>query len=301
MPSPYLTVTSNFTSEAHVETSLSLEYKPTPTVTSSLTVSTTLPEDSISPLFSGTAWAGTRLWFSAVDSLTYLHDSGILASLPAKPNVLELGAGLGIPGMCIAKFLEVTEAGGSVIITDMPSILEQCEANVAQNFGASSADTGVTVTAAGLDWSVPGINSLIASLPAATTSFDLIVSTDCVYAPLYGDSYIRLAECIVECLRLNPKCISVNVIERRNKDEVEVFHKLLEDAGMAVEVVDRGGGYAGDGVGDLPVGGDHNGGDEQEEDGEDAMSREEAKGSSKGDDDEPRGKVEIYLVTNPTQ
>jgi len=274
-PSPYLSVTSNFTSEANVETSLTLTYSPTPTQPTSLTISTTLPEDQISPLFSGTAWAGTRLWFSAVDSLTYLHQSPLLTSLPASPSILELGAGLGIPGMCLAKYLESINSGGTVVITDMPSILDQLETNVSANFTSPASTTCPSVVPADLDWSIPGVNSLLEanSLP----HFDLLLSTDCVYAPLYGKSYELLAECIIHLLTLNPAAVSVNVVERRNVDEVEIFEQLLKDGGMTVEVVDRGGGY--------------------EENDIDAL---EGKGSSKGDDEEARGKVEAYVVRNPS-
>ncbi|GMI27542.1 hypothetical protein TeGR_g13134 [Tetraparma gracilis] len=270
-PSPYLSVTSNFTSEASVETSLTLSYSPPSSAPSTLSVSTTLPESEISPLFSGTAWAGTRLWYSAVDSISYLHDSGLLSSLPAEPAILELGAGLGIPGMCLARHYAASPK--PVVLTDLPEILSQLQANVASNFPAPSP-----VSAAALDWSVPGVDALLKSL--SLPSFDLLLSTDCVYAPLYGKSYVPLAECIAHLLALNPEAVSVNVIERRAADEVEEFRKLLEAKGLSVEVVERGGGYRGDGVGEIP-------------------EEPENSGSSKGDDEEPRGKVQVYLARNP--
>ena len=204
----------------------------------------------MSPLFSGKEWAGTRVWRAALYSITHVIESQLFQKVKQMKTergeggvekeqpegvvceqgltFLELGAGLGVPGLVFGR-LAGCRSKDKYVITDHPSIVSQIKANVASNFRVDGNDS-CCVYARGLDWSVDGVSEVIQSIPELPVKggFDVILSTDCVYVPLYGDSYMKLAEVILECLRRNENAVSVNVVERRRLDGVAEFVDLLE-------------------------------------------------------------------------
>ena len=128
-------------------------------------------------------------------------------------SVLELGCGLGVPGMILHLM------GCDVVLTDQAGILSQLERNVAANFGAAAATAtggdggeddgggggddddgprrrrrprrrrdgrGATVRAMPLSWSRDGARRLAEDLGRGGAGFDVVVNCDCVYEPLYG-------------------------------------------------------------------------------------------------------------------
>jgi hypothetical protein len=58
--------------------------------------------------------------------------------------------------------------------------------------------------------------------------FDIVLSCDCIYEPLYGQSWRALAHTIDVLCRRNPKCLALVSIERRNKDGVDSFLEFLQ-------------------------------------------------------------------------
>ena len=62
------------------------------------------------------------------------------------------------------------------------------------------------------------------------TDFDIVLNCDCVYEPLYGDSWKLLVECIDELLKQNPKTIAITSVERRNADQIDEFLKALQES-----------------------------------------------------------------------
>ncbi len=195
-------------------------------------LSTLLEEDDIAPLFDGARWAGTRLWRAAIRSIqylaghlpdTYVHPSIRLPKLmSATPNdvsrainadnnnynnkhgvisVLELGCGLGVPGMIFHLL------GCNVVLTDQEDILSQLRKNVKRNFPSSSSSrstlsedqttrldneqtstttTATTIQALPLSWSRKDVHSLLKAVGRYDIGFDIVVNCDCVFEPLYG-------------------------------------------------------------------------------------------------------------------
>ena len=92
-------------------------------------------------------------------------------------RVIELGAGLGVPGLA-AWTLGATE----VLLTDLPENLPRLEASVARN-GAQGA-----VRVAPLDWLAPLPPQLV------RTRWDVVVAADCVF-------WVRLFEPLLATLR----------------------------------------------------------------------------------------------------
>lgn len=168
-----------------------------------IVISTLLEEDDLAPLFDGSRWAGTRLWGAAIRCIQYiaghlpetdasLMDHGIqLPTGDERVTMLELGCGLGVPGM-IYHLL-----GGNVVLTDQADILSQLENNVQKNFpnstitststkeASSSLVKNHTIQALPLSWSRADVNDLL-DQSCSISGFDLVINCDCVYEPLYG-------------------------------------------------------------------------------------------------------------------
>lgn len=168
-----------------------------------IVISTLLEEDDLAPLFDGSRWAGTRLWGAAVRCIQYVSghlpgtDQSLLEheiKLPTsdqRVTMLELGCGLGVPGMIFHML------GGNVVLTDQIDILSQLENNVEKNFSetlitSNTRDGEVdrkhthTIQAMPLSWSRKDVNSLLEQLGCSSTGFEIVINCDCVYEPLYG-------------------------------------------------------------------------------------------------------------------
>jgi hypothetical protein len=237
---------------------------------SPLSLSTVLEEGSIAPLFDGTQWAGTRVWKAAILGLEYLlrerqkqrqNSNGGAACNPAG-SLLELGCGLGVPGMVWKQILSMEQAqqqesnscGSSprpprVVLTDRDSLVPQLKENIAVNFRDDPS-----IEAMSLDWSREGIVSLLqhekdtqhgppANAIETTTAapvFDICLNCDCVYEPLYGRlAWESLADVLSEVALASPDTLLVTALERRNGDNVEGFLERLEASGRVKTPIER--------------------------------------------------------------
>ena len=194
-----------------------------------IVLSTMLEEDDIAPIFDGSRWAGTRLWGAAIRGIQYITGHldpkpdfmEHLSSNPGKRiSMLELGCGLGVPGMVYHLL------GGNVVLTDQANILSQLEKNVRQNFPLQQDDH--TIKAMPLSWSKDGISELLEKLNRSDVGFDVVLNCDCVFEPLYGKSWILLNETINKLLRVNPLCVVVTSVERRQGDEIDSFLEQMK-------------------------------------------------------------------------
>lgn len=228
--------------ESTSETKIELE----PVHLPPLTLSTVLKEESIAPLFDGTQWAGTRVWKAAVLGLEYLIRRRQLEGKKWN-SFLELGCGLGVPGMVWKQLLDHERDSSSaptentqirVVMTDMESLVPQLQANVAANFKDDSS-----IEAKPLDWSREGITELLEQEQErcggdfASPVFDICLNCDCVYEPLYGrKAWESLADVMVEMARTSPETLLVTALERRNADNVEGFLERLSSSGSVQEI-----------------------------------------------------------------
>ena len=199
-------------------------------------LSTLLEEDDIAPIFDGSRWAGTRLWGAAIRGIQYVtgHLSTrhvclerLYSETDKRISMLELGCGLGVPGM-IYHLL-----GNNVVLTDQANILRQLEKNVMQNFPDTAVKPGnplnscSTIQALPLSWSIDGITDLLDKLNLSNIGFDVVLNCDCVFEPLYGKSWIPLNESINELLRVNCQCVVVTSVERRRGDNIDSFMEMM--------------------------------------------------------------------------
>ena len=212
-----------------------------------LRIELTMEPDEIEPLFSGAAWAGTTIWPASV----LLAE--VLLQLRASPygplrgrSVIELGAGVGVPGFVAARL------GARVTVTEQAQLLRLLEKNGAKNFGAAPP------LVQHLDWSAASARALVDRLrarhpeqlsaagaagDAGGAGFDLVIASDVVYEPLYGDSWVPLAETLEALLRppagREPQGAPVALVscERRNHDGIGAFLGRLRELGLEATVV----------------------------------------------------------------
>jgi len=208
---------------------------------SSLLLSTLLEPDELAPLFAGAQWAGTRVWHAAICGTLYLQNN-YASHVLAESSLLELGCGLGVPGMIASKYLGTKY----VLLTDQESIMSQLLKNLQTNdfhfCGNKEDDTprNTVIQAEPLDWSRSGVQSLVKDkqsfLSNNSGSFDIVLNCDCIYEPLYGSSWKLLVEVLEECLRQNPDCICLTSVERRAADGIDDFCSMLSSSPVVSKV-----------------------------------------------------------------
>mmetsp|Transcript_11725 Transcript_11725/g.13487 ORF Transcript_11725/g.13487 Transcript_11725/m.13487 type:complete len:239 (+) Transcript_11725:60-776(+) len=176
-----------------------------------LSCALTFPEEEIQPLFSGGCWAGTVVWKASLSLCDYLFAN---VNLDGK-TVVELGAGVGVPGMCASLL------GGKVLITEQDPLHNLIRKNVESNF----KDRPNMPSVGEIDW-LADDNSL-------DYHVDYILVSDCIYEHLYGTSWKALADCIKK-LSTPGKTKTLNYVERRNDDGVDKYITYSKNIGFEV-------------------------------------------------------------------
>ncbi|KAJ1462082.1 putative methyltransferase-domain-containing protein [Pelagophyceae sp. CCMP2097] len=96
----------------------------------------------------------------------------------AGKRVVELGAGLGLPGLAFFR------RGASVVLTDAPTPASLCclAANARRALAAPRARRGASVAVRRLAWGAPTL---------ALGRFDVVVACDCVYNPIAHSALLQ--------------------------------------------------------------------------------------------------------------
>lgn len=200
--------------------------------TTRLELSTLLEEGDMAPLFSGAQWAGTRVWHAAIAMVHYLTQN-YSHELPTA-TLLELGCGLGVPGMLCHSLY-----GCDTYLSDQESIVSQLIHNVEHNFGSSNDDNDNKNNNASATKSTTAATTTIRALPLTWSrndnllhdiDFSIVINCDCIYEPLYGDSWKLLAQVLETILQRNPNTLVLTSVERRNTDGVDKFLECMEES-----------------------------------------------------------------------
>lgn len=178
---------------------------------------------SIKRLFSERELADWGAALFLIDNMLDRHRTDFAAGA----SLLELGCGLGLPGMVCAA------VGAEVLLTDRPdkedrhhNLMETLEENVASNFmGPSNKPPGGGTGRVGayeFEWSEEGAKKLVSD----HGHFDFVIASDCVYQPVYGTSWKELAACFnILC---GPATQCYLAFQRRTQDQVDGFLELLK-------------------------------------------------------------------------
>lgn len=172
----------------------------------------TLPPDAIEPIFSGAAWAGTIVWPAAISLSQYLQR---FQEICKEKVVLELGSGLGLPGIVAG-----TLGAKKVYLTEQPPLDDLLRQNLRNLL---ELDNSYVYNVQVLDWESP--------IAEIYDKIDVILISDCIYEGLYGESWKALAKVINKYLTENT--IVLNSLERRKEDGIDKFFKFcLQNYGI---------------------------------------------------------------------
>lgn len=163
-------------------------------------INLTFPPTAIEPLFSGGCWAGSVVWPAALFLSNYLEQEKVCA---IRPTVLELGSGMGVPGI-VAGYLGAKK----VFLTEQPPLDELLAENIRALFPNEETRPYEVMT---LDWNK-------CRMVNNGEPIDLILISDCIFTGLYGDSWKLLAQVVNVYLHgSNARCL--NSVERRCADD----------------------------------------------------------------------------------
>ena len=156
-----------------------------------------------------------------------MHLSNELLSRPGMEDlirgkrVIELGCGLGLPGLVCGEWL----GAESVLLTDRSLVVDICETNL-----STLASPGVTAKT--LEWD--DIRDL-----EACGAIDVILAADCIFQPLYGASFPlwdvikRFNALARDAERPLPTILLSS--ERRPNDGVDAFLETAQAEGAEVK------------------------------------------------------------------
>lgn len=175
-------------------------------------------------------------------------------------RVLELGAGLGLPGLVAAAALNKcarasdrcaggsvgsckgvgVSSGGEVILTDLPLVMDAIKTNVSRIKAALNLSEN-TLRVAALSW---GDREQLRTIIQAGSGADLVLCADCVY---FVNSHASLLETFVELTRLNPS-VEILMCQKKRNERIErdFFNKKVPACGLQWEALELPPGILGD-------------------------------------------------------
>jgi predicted nicotinamide N-methyase len=128
----------------------------------------------------------------------------------------------GVPGMAAR-----VAGAHHVVITEQDELLELMHRNLKDNASALrlgdsvALDDGGAIYARPLSWGVDETTAYLQQHGGET--YDVILSCDCIYEPLYGESWKALAQTMELLCQQNPRALVMMGVERRNADGIDKF------------------------------------------------------------------------------
>ncbi|TRM67140.1 putative methyltransferase-domain-containing protein [Schizophyllum amplum] len=174
---------------------------------------------------------GHYLWNAARAFSTYLDSN---QELYKGRNVLELGAGGGLPGLVTAL-----DGAQKVVLTDYPdaTLVDNLDFNTQQNLPASIA---ANVAVQGYIWGTP-VAPLLEKLPAGRQGFDLVILSDLIFNHSQHDALLKTCEqCTAEPSSAAPPYVLVFYTHHRPHlahRDMEFFAKARERGWSCQEVL----------------------------------------------------------------
>ncbi|KAJ1392134.1 hypothetical protein B484DRAFT_408550 [Ochromonadaceae sp. CCMP2298] len=198
-----------------------------PSLPDSLSVSLSVSEsrgDGVLDIIGGELWEGALLLCAYI-----LHNPGLfLAS-----EVLELGSGVGLPGLLLVALKSLSWAGAGVTLTDNdPRVLAGLQRALAQ-FEQGHSAAAATVTTA----TAATAATTAAAAAAATATTDVLMGCELCYAPHHAPS---LAGLLQSCLAAGVR--EVVVVQMRDREGFRTLLELLSRRGVAYSLEEVSGG-----------------------------------------------------------
>lgn len=115
-----------------------------------------------------------------------------------------------------------------VVLTEQDELLRLMDVNLAANSAVLDHNSdGGSIVARPLSWGVSQTNEYLCEF--ADEPIDVVLSCDCIYEPLYGESWRDLALTMELLCERNPRCVVLMGVERRNQDGIDKFLAFVAD------------------------------------------------------------------------
>eukprot|EP00966_Prymnesium_polylepis_P111184 2571970-Prymnesium_polylepis.1 len=138
-----------------------------------------MPEETTA-LWGDGSWTGTLIWDSAVHVTELLLASEAWRASIRGASVVELGCGLGLPGLVCALL-----GAAPVLLTDRGAVAALAEEGC-RTHSALAAAHGVT-----LEWEAAALQALVDERLSGAPP-GLIIACDCIFAPMFGSTFLLL-------------------------------------------------------------------------------------------------------------
>lgn len=112
-----------------------------------------------------------------------------------------------------------------VVISEQPELVELMERNIADN--AAVLTSNGSIAAREFSWGVAETQAYLTKYP--NEPIDLVLSCDCIYEPLYGKSWMALAQTMEALCVANKNCVVLMGVERRNQDGIDKFLEFVSN------------------------------------------------------------------------
>lgn len=119
-----------------------------------------------------------------------------------------------------------------VVLTEQDELLRLMDVNLAANAQALEHEDGGSIAARPLSWGVRQTQKYLED--HADEQVDVVLSCDCIYEPLYGESWRDLALTMEILCQRNPATVVLMGVERRNQDGIDKFLAFV-DANTTLE------------------------------------------------------------------
>eukprot|EP01062_Namystynia_karyoxenos_P051589 TRINITY_DN40604_c0_g1_i2.p1 TRINITY_DN40604_c0_g1~~TRINITY_DN40604_c0_g1_i2.p1 ORF type:complete len:355 (+),score=91.94 TRINITY_DN40604_c0_g1_i2:93-1157(+) len=162
-------------------------------------------QGELAQVFSDGTWTGALVWDAALlCAELLLSDQQLRSSCEGGGTVVELGCGLGVPGLVAALL------GARAVLTDRGPLARLAVENIER------CGLGARAAARTLDWCDGGV----AVLRAEVGDPDLVLACDCVFFPLFGSAAPLVG--VLEGLA-GPRTRCIVASERRPSDGLDRF------------------------------------------------------------------------------
>jgi predicted nicotinamide N-methyase len=128
----------------------------------------------------------------------------------------------GVPGMAAR-----VAGARNVVLTEQDELLRLMDVNLRANASALVGVRAGNIVARPLSWGEAQTRAYLDEF--ADEPVDVVLSCDCIYEPLYGESWRDLARTMeIICARY-PRCVVLMGVERRNQDGIDKFLAFVDE------------------------------------------------------------------------
>lgn len=114
-----------------------------------------------------------------------------------------------------------------VVLTEQDELLRLMDVNMRANASVLAGEREGSIVARPLSWGVAQTRVYLDAFKDEPV--DVVLSCDCIYEPLYGESWRDLALTMEMICARYPHCVVLMGVERRNQDGIDKFLAFVDE------------------------------------------------------------------------